>query len=477
MTMSIFSRRDWRSLTRAMVAVALLGALAWGGLGAAEAQARPNVVVVMTDDQDAASLRVMSAVKQQIGRAGATFRNFFATFPLCCPSRVSFLTGQYAHNHRVMGNKPPRGGFAAYNDAGSLPIALDRAGYRTAYIGKYLNGYGAPGTRVRQVPRGWDRWHVPVNNTFFRMYDYTLNENGTLQRYGSAPRDYQTDVFANKTVQFIRQNAGGQTPFFVTLSTLAPHKEGNSGDRDEIDPNPRPAPRHEGRFEDAPLPKPPSFNEADVSDKPSFVRSRPRLSRDKVRALRETHQARLGSLLAVDDAVQRIVGTLKREGELRNTLIAFTSDNGYLLGVHRLRAKEFLYEESVKVPMLLRGPGIPRGVSRSQVTGNIDLAPTILDAANVAPLRTMDGRSLLPLARGGGAGGRDILFENAQSTGVRTGRHVYIEHETGEVELYDLRTDPYQLRSQHRNPSYASIRGQLAAGLAQLRDCAGASCR
>jgi len=354
---------------------------------------------------------------------------------------------------------------------------LSRAGYRTAYVGKYLNGYGKPETGLREVPRGWDRWYVPVNETVTRMYDYTLNENGSLRHYGSGARNYQTDVLADKTVRFIEQSAQQRNPFFVTLASLVPHKE-RANDRKRIDPNPRPAPRHRGRFEDAPLPKPPSFNERDVSDKPSFVRSKHLLSAKGIRGLEETNQARLGSLLAVDDAVNRIVRTLKREDELRNTLIAFTSDNGYLLGVHRLRAKEFLYEESVRVPLVMRGPGIPNGVRRSQLAGNIDLAPTILDATGVQPLRTMDGLSLLPLARNPGAGGgRDLLFENEQSTAIRTRRYMYAEHEGGERELYDLKTDPYQLRSRHRDPAYAAVQTGLAARLAELRDCAGAGCR
>jgi len=208
------------------------------------------------------------------------------------------------------------------------------------------------------------------------------------------------------------------------------------------------------------------------------VRKQDRLTAVERRELERRYQDRLTSLLAVDDAVKRIVAELRDAGELANTLVVFTSDNGYLLGEHRLVAKGNLYEESVDVPLIMRGPGIPNDVARSQIAGNIDLAPTILDFTGVEPLRTMDGRSLLPLARRrGAASDRDILFENQHSTAVRTQRYMYAEHPNAEFELYDLRSDPFQLRSRHDDPALADVRATLAQRLAQLEDCAGQSCR
>jgi len=454
----------------ALAAAGLLGGLGPAG-GADDARARPgdrpNVVVIMTDDQDAKSVRVMRGVRRQLGGSGATFQNFFATFPVCCPSRATFLTGQYAHNHGVRGNTPPNGGVQAFNDSRTLPIALRRAGYRTGYVGRYLNGYDS-----REVPPGWSDWRVGVGKGAFKMYDYNLNENGRFVRYGRKPADYQTDVYARKATRFISKS--GSKPFFLTFAPIAPH-----GDPTRTrSPNPEPAPRDRGAFADEPLPSPPSFNELDVSDKPQFVRKQDRLTAAEQRDLERRHQDRLASLLAVDDAVKRIVAELRDAGELRDTLIIFTSDNGYLLGEHRLVAKGNLYEESVGVPLIMRGPGIPRGVTRPQIAGNIDLAPTILDFTGVQPLRVMDGRSLLPLARRRGvAADRDILLENQHSTALRTQRYMYAEHPGGELELYDLRSDPFQLRSRHDDPALAGVRATLAQRLAELEDCAGPSCR
>ncbi|CAN5794081.1 sulfatase [soil metagenome] len=470
MTMRIHRKRFGAAAATALATTGLLGGFGPAG-GGDDARARPpdrpNVVVIMTDDQDAKSVRVMRGVKRQLGASGATFDNFFATFPVCCPSRATFLTGQYAHNHGVRGNLPPDGGVQAFDDSRTLPVALRRAGYRTGYVGRYLNGY-----KAREVPPGWSDWRVGVGKGAFKMYDYDLNENGRFEHYGRKPADYQTDVYARKATRFISKS--GSKPFFLTFAPIAPH-----GDPSRTrPPNPEPAPRHRGAFADAPLPNPPSFNELDVSDKPRFVRSADRLTASERRKLERRYQDRLASLLAVDDAVERIVDKLRDARELRDTLVVFTSDNGYLLGEHRLTAKGSLYEESVGVPLIMRGPGIPRGVTRPQIAGNIDLAPTIFDFTGVKPLRVTDGRSLLPLARRrGAAADRDILLENQNSTAVRTQRYMYAEHPGDEFELYDLRSGPFQLRSRHDDPALAGVRATLAQRLAELQDCAGQGCR
>ena len=440
----------------------------------ARAAAAPNVIVVMTDDQDVASLRVMPTVRHELANQGTIFPNFFATFPVCCPSRATFLTGQYAHNHGVLGNEAPLGGVSAFNDSRTLGVALGRAGYRTGYIGRYLNGYDS-----RLVPPGWDRWVAPVGRGAFRMYNYELNEGGRLRHYGREPADYQTDVYARKAAAFIRRSSGAE-PFFLTLAPLAPHKTPFKRDV----PNPVPAPRHEGAFRDRPLPRPPSFNELDVTDKPAYVQRQPLLDREARGELAQTYRDRLASLLAVDDAVRRVLRELRDSRELSDTVILFTSDNGYLLGEHRLTNKGVLYEESARVPLIARGPGFGRGEVRTQVTGNVDLAPTILDLAGldsrgqVEGMPPTDGRSLLPLAAGVSAGAdRDILLENQKSAGIRTGRYAYFEHRSGEVELYDLALDPFQLESRHDDPRLTEVRATLAGRLAALRACAGDGCR
>jgi N-acetylglucosamine-6-sulfatase len=449
---------------------------------AARRRDAPNVVVIMTDDQREETVRVMDTVERKLKGNGTTFQNFFATFPLCCPSRATFLTGQYAHNHGVTDNQPPNGGYESFDPSGSLPVSMQRAGYRTAHIGKYLNGYGQTtrGHDPREVPPGWSRWFVPVEKTAGLMFDYTLNENGELREYGDKRRHYQTDVYARLAKRFIRRSASQSRPFFLTVATLAPHGEGQF----EGTPNPRPAPRHKGALRGERLPKPPSFNEDDLSDKPAFVRERSRAGSERRRQLQEKHRDRLVSLLAVDGLVKRVLGELRKANELRDTVVIFTSDNGYLLGEHRLKEKKrLLYEESVRVPLIMRGPGIPPGEKRDQLVGNIDLAPTIVDYAGATLGRSSDGRSLIPLARDETVGaGRDILLENGESKAVRTPRYLYAEHPNGERELYELDRDPLQLKSRHTGGPNdtvkdAAIEERLAYKLRRLAACAGAACR
>lgn len=473
-------RRTGRRRTAAAVVgvlAALLPILSSEPEALAQAPERPNVVVIMTDDQDLASLAVMDNVRRHIARRGVTFENAFATFPLCCPSRASFLTGQYAHNHGVTDNSPPKGGFQAFDDRATLPVSLRRDGYRTGWVGKYMNGYDKSRVRTarerRDFPPGWSEWRAMLTGHYL---GWEMNDNGTLRRFGKRPADYQTDVFTREAVGFIRRGSRRDRPFFLTLSYKAPHIE--QGNRLGKVPNPRPAARHAGRFKGIALPRGAAFNERDVSDKPAFVRRQPRLDRGERRRLTRLNRDRRETLLAADEGVGRVVEVLRRAGELRNSLLVFWSDNGFLLGEHRLRGKSTLYEESVRVPLVMRGPGVPAGRSRDQIVGNIDLAPTILGATDADPLRPMDGRSLMRLARRPNlAANRDILLENRSAEAVRTQRYMYAEHPGGEVELYDLREDPNQLTSRHDAPEFQQVRGRLAERLEQLRDCAGQGCR
>jgi N-acetylglucosamine-6-sulfatase len=443
----------------------------------------PSVVMILTDDQDPASLRVMRHVRDELSRKGATFANAFATYPECCPSRVTLQTGQYAHNHGVLSNEPPDGGFDAFDDSGGLPVWLEEAGYRTGYIGKYLNGYGwaALGNDPAYVPPGWTDWRVLTNHTEYQQYGYTLNENGELEAYGNRPRDYQTDVLARKSARFIRRSAAERNAFLLTVAPLAPHDEGVLEDNPGAPRNPRPAPRDLGRFSGRLLPRPPSFNERDVDDKPRSTSRRARLDRGEIRDLTELYRSRLESLLAVDRLVAKLVEVLRREDVLRRTMIIFTSDNGFLLGEHRRVGKDVVYEESVGVPLVIRGPGVPRGVTRRQLVGNIDVAPTILDLTGVAPDLTMDGVSLIPLARSPRArAGRPLLLEvlsGKRFAAIRTRRYAFSLNRQGGNELYDLDRDPFQLRNVTRDPGYAEIKDRLRARLGALRHCSGGSCR
>ena len=333
------------------------------------------------------------------------------------------------------------------------------------------------------MPPGWDRWYVPVDHTEYRMYDYRLNENGKLRSYGTAPSDYQTDVYARKAQAFVHNSANRRQPFFLTVAPLAPHLEDPqiAGPR-ERGRDPRPAPRDLGRFGNRPLPRPPSFNERNVSDKPAFVRHTPRLNSAEVSGLRTTYRSRLESLLAVDDMVRRLVHELRATGQLNDTYIVFTSDNGFMLGQHRRHGKHAVYEESVRVPLIIRGPGLPAGQVRNQLAANIDLAPTILDATDVQPRLQMDGISLLPPARDPAVdGNRSLVLEYLAGpraySAVRTpDGFVYAQYRDGERELYDLNADPYELHNLAGKPADAALQARLARALAALRNCAGAAC-
>jgi arylsulfatase A-like enzyme len=468
---------------RAVAACAALGAvvasvaLIAGGGGADPVQAaagdssRPNVVVIMTDDQDPASIRSMPTVQRIMVEGGTTFTNALATTPLCCPSRASFLTGQYAHNHGVLKNHKPNGGYPALDGSRTLATWLDGSVYRTAHVGKYLNGYGY--RDPYEIPPGWDAWFGGIDPSTYNMYDYTLNENGVLEEHGSEPEDYQTDVYARKAAGFIERRESGAGPFFLSVAVLAPHtEEGGLG--------PRPAPRHEGSFSSEPLPRPPSFNEEDLSDKPREIRDVRRLSDRRIDAMTERYRARLASLRSVDDLVQRVTAALRETGELDETVIVFTSDNGFLQGEHRLEGKSQPYEESLEVPLVVRGPGVPVGATRSQLVGNIDLAPTVLDLTGARRPASVDGRSFLPVLRDPSKGReRQLLIESYMPPwkGVRDGRYMYAERPSGDRELYDLGEDPYQLESVHADPAYRPVRDRLAAELRRLEDCSGDSCR
>jgi arylsulfatase A-like enzyme len=443
---------------------------------------RPNIVVIMTDDQTAESLRVMSNVQSLLAAHGTTFSNSFVANSLCCPSRATFLTGQYSHNNGIWQNGPPQGGYETFQatQANALPVWLQRAGYTTIELGKYLNGYGSKETTF--VPPGWSDWHGGLDNSIYHYESFTLNENGTLVRY----REYQTDLFARKAAQLIALHARSPKPFFFWICFLAPHdgKPDEAGDP-PID-TPVPAPRHKGVFAAEPLPADPSFDETDVSDKPARIRDKDQMNPDERVAVTANYRQRLESLLSVDEAVARIVDALARSGELGRTLIVFTSDNGYMFGEHRVReGKRFVYEPSIRVPLVIRGPGVPRATIRRLVS-NVDLAPTLVDVARARAGRRLDGMSLLPLlAKPRRAWRRDLLVERGPAarepqdayTALRTPRFLYAEYANGERELYDLARDPWEFTSLHADPAYAKWRDELAARLARMRTCAGVTCR
>jgi N-acetylglucosamine-6-sulfatase len=453
----------------------------------AQTSQRPNIIVLETDDQTLAEMEVLPNVRRLIGDEGVTFDNHFVAFSLCCPSRATFLTGQYSHNNGVRGNALPEGGYEKLDSTNTLAVWLQQAGYYTVHLGKYLNGYGR--RNPLEIPPGWTEWRGSVDPFTYRFYGYTLNENGVLTTYCAVPEPscYQTDVYRDKANEIIRRRAP-EGPFFMWVSWLADH---SGGPREPDDPRgvqatPHPAPRHKDALNGTPLPRPPNFNEADVSDKPLVIRRRPLMNARRIAAVQENWQQRRESLMSVDEAVASIVETLRQTGELDNTLLIFTADNGFFHGEHRIPSgKVQYYEESIRVPLLMRWTGnrsLPRGVRARQLVSNVDQAATIVAAARARPARMLDGVSLLQLWRDPRRElGRDLLVDNMPGSihfdAIRSANFKYVEHQNGDRELYDLQRDRYELESQHANPAFDAVKASLAARLHNLVGCAGATCR
>ena len=503
------TRAPRRARLAASVLLACAGAAASapGAVELAEAKPapRPNVVLVVTDDQAASTLRpeTMPNLLQLVRPAATMFTDAIATTPLCCPSRASMLTGQFAHNHGVLRNdyRQLRG------KRDTLPKWLGRAGYRTIHVGKYLNLYRkARGPEARPAP-GWDVWQtIQEPNTYF---DYTLSVNGRKVRYGAEDRDYLTDVLNRRAARIARREARRKGPFFLQLDHWAPHDDSRGGGAGPCSEgrDPVPAPRDAGLFANEPLPEPPSFNEEDVSDKPSFIQAQAPVDRDRVE---RNYRCGLESLRAVDRGIAKLHRALRKTGELRKTVIVFVSDNGYFYGEHRLRFKVDPYEEGLLVPLLISIPrklrgGAPGPATISEPVANIDLAPTILELARATPCRrdgdcrTMDGRSLVPLLRGDRSGwpqgralaveytGRSTGFSSCSYRGIRVAGELYVEHTlipnftTGaceprlEREHYDIGADPFQLDNLYpaAEAATAARQAELSERLASLRVCAG----
>ena len=463
---------------------------------------RPNIVVITTDDQSLADLAFMPATRQLLGSQGVTFRGL-SPHPLCCPARAEILTGQYAQNNGVYSNGGPNGGYQSLDTSWTLATWLHDAGYQTAFFGKFLNGYSRDDvdgllTGEDEIPPGWDKWHPTVDG----IYDYNdftvLGDHGLLVDHVD---DYQTDVFADLSVDTIRSMAAPQIdgtahkPFFLWTSFVAPHV----ACQPEYGPRcwraPPAADRHAGLFADEVPPSfsDPAFNEADVSDKSSFVRALPLFTARQRDGIANLHRMRLRALQSVDEAVGRMVRTLKTSGELDNTLVVFTSDNGYLLGEHRIKGKNEPFEPALQVPFLMRGPGVPQGVTVPKLATTIDIAPTVAAAAGVDPGvnangQGVDGRNLLRVANGGSSWSTLLIQGSANASyedttpwyfrGVRTARYTFVRYPlTGERELYDRSRDPSQLTNVFRDARYADVRDALLARFAALKDCSGSTCR
>ena len=534
---NLFQSAVFTMLFAALFAAALGRASAASAPRSGSDPARPNVVVIQTDDQSLMSLkstfrdywdhrrRTMPKTLDLIAAKGIEFTNYYASNPLCSPSRAALLSGQYAHTSHMKNNTGPEGGWSGwknqpiYNE--NLAVALQRDGYRTAHVGKFTNNYflgDDPDAVDTTVPPGWDHWYVPAYSDMLYYYGHRINDDGVpegpfgikgydMQGVGTDPPqctaanlidpvpgvvcNHSTDLFSRNAVETIEQS--GAKPFYLQVDYNTPHGDYRSPNGAE------PLSRHYDSALKTKMPRPAGFNEADVSDKPAFVQALPRLTKGEQEQINIRWQKDLESLRGVDDGVGAIVEALRRTGKLSSTYIFFISDNGQFNGEHRMSSSKFLpYEPSAHLPLLVRGPGIKAGSKTGELAANVDLAPTILALTGARLPGGYDGRSLKPYWKNpkkrssraivlegySGPSNEPQVDATASATapiksfsGLRAGRYKYVEYTTGERELYDLKTDPAELTNRIDAPAWRRLATRLATELAARKSCRGAACR
>lgn len=432
---------------------------------------KPNIVLIITDDQPLPSMQYMPVVQKELVDKGIIFSNSYVTTPLCCPSRASILTGLYVFNHHVYSNRAPEGGAAAFNDKSTLPVWLKTAGYRTALIGKYLNGFD--GITEGYIPPGWDDWQVFISKDRVRdfYYGYTFSDNGKTVQFGDAPEDYSTDVLTQKAVDFIGQSDG--QPFFLMLSYYAPHQPYIFEDqyKDKF--------KTYAEFERH---RPQNFLEEDVSDKPQWVQEFEPPAKDYVD---KVYERTLRTLMSVDAGVGEVVAALEKKGIRDNTLIIYMSDNGMALGENRVFGKACPYDGCIHVPLVVSYPDkIPASRVDPNLVLNIDIAPTLMELAGIPQASTFDGQSFLPLLGDPTHEWRDgFMIEQYQTdedeggmtalvpnyVGFRTAEWKYVEYVTGERELYDLLNDPFEMNNLASQSQYEQTMQMLSARIKEIR--------
>ncbi|HEY1593195.1 MAG TPA: sulfatase [Solirubrobacteraceae bacterium] len=456
------------------------------------ATGHPNVVFILTDDLSMNLLRFMPHV-QAMEHSGMTFQNYFVSDSLCCPSRSSIFTGEFPHNTHVFTNFGPGGGFRAFYSHGdqrhTFAQSLQHAGYVTGLMGKFLNGYldlggvATDGSRARivrptYVPPGWSEWDVA--GWGYPEFNYRMNENGAIQDYGRSPDDYLTDVLTRRGVGFIDRAASERRPFFLELSTFAPHSPYT------------PAPRDASDFPGLKAPQPPSFDKLPTRA-PKWLAGHPRLTNQQLARINRVYRLRAQDVQSVDRMIDRIQTALRDDGIARNTYLVFSSDNGLHTGEYRLMpGKLTAFDTDVHVPLVVVGPGVPAGAKSRAMVENVDLAETFSQIAGTSIAG--DGQSLVPLLHGQSARAwRDaVLIEHhgpklsdldpdfqqpasgSPSTyeAMRTPGFLYVEYRDGEREFYDLRRDPFELH----NIAFELTRGQrrlLHRELGKLEQCHG----
>jgi N-acetylglucosamine-6-sulfatase len=450
---------------------------------------QPNVLLVSTDDQAATDMRFMPFTRRYFAENGVTFTDAVSPYPLCCPARATILTGQLSHNHHVLSNRPPHGGYESFvehgNEDTTLPTWMETAGYRTMFVGKYLNGYGKRGYTHRW-PTGWTQWNATAGDGIYTYDRFNLLRDGVLTPY---PNSYQTTVFGQITRDFIEDSAVAKQPFFIWESDLAPHggcARLRSGCRWAP---PLPARQDRKAFPNLRLNSSPdaSFNERVVVDKPDHVRDTRAWGPAKLDRMTHYNRQRARSLLEVDRSFKATIGKLEQVGELDNTLVIFTSDNGFLIGQHRWHGKTLPYQPSLGIPLLMSGPGIPAGVRSNDTVALVDVASTIAEAAGATPTVLQDGRPMQEVVSGTADGYGALSIEAGPQRpkdgwtwfyrGVRTKRYSYVVYPgLREFELYDRRTDPDETTNVAYRPAYRATRRALSDKLGQLRSCRGPAC-
>jgi N-acetylglucosamine-6-sulfatase len=444
------------------------------------ADSRPNVVLILTDDMRQADLFAMPKTRALLAARGMTFPNAINPHPLCCPARAELGTAQYAQNNGVHSNMGPYGGYQAYNPKKTLATWMKDSGYNTAFLGKHLNEYD-PHKDGRDP--GWTVWDPTMNAGVYDMIPgrYAQWNDGHLVK----PKVHVTDYLGNASVRTIKRFAAQDKPFFIFDSYIAPH-DSWWRELDDWGP-PRPPARFAGTHSDAPfLPaSKPNFNEADMSDKAGFVKTLPKRS---VAKLTRYYRARLDALAAVDENVAKTIKTLDETGELTNTVIIFTSDNGYSMGEHRWDFKTLAFEEDLRVPLIVSGPGIKPGSTNPEAANTVDIASTIADLGNTSPTRLTDGQSLVPILHGTRTkrlGDTTLIQAGAMDfdpsvawlfRGVRTARYTFTYWpQAHEYELYDRLRDPWMMNSVDADPRYAVIKTELMRRTRMLGACSGES--
>jgi N-acetylglucosamine-6-sulfatase len=395
---------------------------------------RPNILIIVTDDQRYDTMDVMPETLAGIFDQGVEFKHGFITTPLCCPSRASILTGMYAHQHGVRFNETEL-------EKTTFMKLMQENGYYTGLVGKYLNSW-----RGDPLPE-YDYW-VTYANGETRYNNPRLNINGEWIRHQG---EYVTYSLGNYAVEFIQKASKRNEPFVLLFTPNAPHAPVTPAEEDK------------NLFKDLPPHRPPNFNEADVSDKPNWLINEPLLTPERIQELDEYRLNQLRTLVSLDRTIARILDELEAQGELDNTFILYISDNGAHWGEHRLVTKNRYYDEVSRVPFAIRYPPlIPQPyLDEEHVVGNIDIAPTALALAGIPIPEEMDGLSLLDLLSGNTEWREGILLEGWPGRGifsaVHSGKYVYAEIYEDIPEFYDLTKDPYQLENLINDPAYQEL--------------------